>query len=155
MFHSLKRTRSGYCCVFSTHRHQASTTVKHTLSVCPCPFVILMTKESSELSQASRQTYTCIANTRYQVHTCVRGILMHVASVGCFPRAWRRGSWHFQVTSLHQVLRSIMDLLFVRFTLFFLPEQASRSGRRMPPAERSDLYTLQFSRNILRAKRHL
>ena len=31
---------------------------------------------------------------------------MHVAS-GCFPGAWRRGSWHFQVTSLH--LQSIMD----------------------------------------------
>ena len=37
-----------YCWVFSTHRHQASTTVKHTQSVRPCPFVILATKESSQ-----------------------------------------------------------------------------------------------------------
>ena len=33
---------------------------------------------------------------------------MRVASVGCFPGAWRRGSWHFQVASLH--LQSSMDL---------------------------------------------
>ena len=47
---------------------------------------------------------------------------MRVASVGCFPGAWRRGSWHFQVASLH--LQSSMDLLLNRFTLFFLREQA-------------------------------
>ena len=54
--------------------------------------------------------------------TYIRGILTRVASVGCFPGAWRRGSWHFQVASLH--LQSSMGLVFDRFTLFFLPEQS-------------------------------
>ena len=40
--------------------------------------------------------------------TCTRGILMRVASVGCFPGVWRRGSWRFQVASLH--LQSSTDL---------------------------------------------
>ena len=52
----------------------------------------------------------------YPPGTYLRGILMRVASVGCLPGAWRRGSWHFQVASLH--LYSSMDLLFVRFTIF-------------------------------------
>ena len=47
---------------------------------------------------------------------------MRVASVGCFPGAWRRGSWHFEVASLH--LQSTMVLLFACLTLLFLPEQA-------------------------------
>ena len=55
--------------------------------------------------------------------TDIRGILMRVASAGCFPAGvWRRGSWHVQVASLH--LQLSMDLPFVRFTLFLLPEQA-------------------------------
>ena len=65
----------------------------------------------------------------------IRGILlMRVASVGCFPGAWRRGSWHFQVVSLH--LQSSMDLLFVRFTLFFLSEQAQRAAYAARGAKR-------------------
>ena len=55
---------------------------------------------------------------------------MRVASVG-FPGAWRRGSRHSQVASLH--LQSSMDLLLVRFTLFLLPEQAyaARGAKRL------------------------
>ena len=59
---------------------------------------------------------------------------MCVASVGCFPGAWRRGSSHFQVASLH--LQSRMDILFVRFTLFFLPEQAKRAAYAARGAKR-------------------
>ena len=46
---------------------------------------------------------------------------------GCIPGAWQRGSWCFQVASLH--LQSIMDLcpLHIIF-LFFLPEQAKRAA---------------------------
>ena len=62
------------------------------------------------------------------------GILMRVASVSCFPGAWRRGSWHFQVASLH--LQSRMDLPFVRFTLFFLPKQAQRAAYAARGAKR-------------------
>ena len=61
---------------------------------------------------------------------------MRLASVGCFPGAWRRGSWHFQVASLH--LQSSMDFSFSASHHFsFL---SKRSGRRMPPAERIALY---------------
>ena len=75
---------------------------------------------------------------RYPVHTYIPGILMRVASVGCFPGAWRRGSWHFQVASLH--LQSSMDFsLSASHCFSFL---SKRSGRRRPPAERSALYIL-------------
>ena len=76
-------------------------------------------------------------DTRY-----IRGILMRVASVGCFPGAWRLGSWHFQVASLH--LQSSTDFLFSASDYYsFL---GKRSGRRMPPAERSALYLLLLLR---------
>ena len=68
----------------------------------------------------------CIANTRYQVYILYiqyNTRYTHACGVcGLFSWAWRRGSWHFQVASLH--LQSSMDLLFVRFTVFLLPEQA-------------------------------
>ena len=73
----------------------------------------IYTSSTSQIHQDTRYIYA--------VYSCV-WILMRVASVGCFPGAWRRGPWHFQVASLH--LQSSMDLLFVRFTLFLLPEQA-------------------------------
>ena len=46
-----------------------------------------------------------------------------------------------QLTFFNFFIKSSMDLLFVRFTIFFLP-QGKRSGRRIqvPPAERSALY---------------
>ena len=62
---------------------------------------------------------------------------MRVAFVGCFPGAWRRGSWHFQVASLH--LQSSMDLSLSASHYF--SSLSKRSGRRMPPAERSALYS--------------
>ena len=75
---------------------------------------------------------------------------MRVAPVGCFPGAWRRGSWHFQVASLH--LQSSTDLLFVRLTLIFLPEQAlwaayaARGAKRLVPCTWYDVRTWQRTR---------
>ena len=58
---------------------------------------------------------------------------MRVASVGCFPEALRRGSWHYQVANLH--LQSSMNLSLSASHYFsFL---SKRSGRRIPLAERS------------------
>ena len=128
MLHAFKST--DYCCVCSTHRHPANTSPAHSLSV--------RADSSSQRQKKALNSHMlrdrhriCIANTRYQVHTHVRAILMRVASVGCFPGAWRRGSWHFQVASLH--LQSRMDLLFVRFILYYFSFLSKRSGRRMPP----------------------
>ena len=67
---------------------------------------------------------------------------MRVASVGCFPGAWRGGSWHFQVARLH-FLQSSMDFSFSASHHFSFPSK--RSGRRMPPAERSALYTVHVT----------
>ena len=69
--------------------------------------------------------------------TYIRGILIMLgASLVFFPGAWWRGSWHFQVASLH--LQSSMDLSLSASHYFsFL---SKRSGRRMPPAERSALH---------------
>ena len=74
----------------------------------------------------------------------VRGILMRVASVGCFPGAWRRGSWHFQDASWH--LQSSMDLLFVRFTLYFsfLSKRSGRRGVCRPRSEAPCIYYTQY-----------
>ena len=90
--------------------------------------------KSSVKSQVSRQDTYIHRTCKYSKipGTYVRDLLMRVASVGCFPGARRRGSWHFQVASLH--LRSSMDLSSSASHYFtFL---SKRSGRRMPPAER-------------------
>ena len=75
---------------------------------------------------------------------------MRVASVGCFPEAWRRGSWHFQVASLQEVLQSSMDLLSVRFTLLilFLPEQAQRAAYAARGANRLVFLYLYILRSM-------
>ena len=64
----------------------------------------------------------------YTVYSCMR-------RPGCFPGAWRRGSWHFHVASLH--LQSIIDLgpLHIIFT-FFLREQARRAANAARGAKR-------------------
>ena len=114
--------------VFSTHRHPANTNPAHPVSVPIHPSDKSSAVETdisftSQMQQDTRYMHT------YAVYSCVWRL-------GCFPRAWRRGSSHFHVASLH--LQSSMKLLFVRFTLFsFL---SKRSGRRIPPAERSALY---------------
>ena len=78
-------------------------------------------------------------DTRY-----IRGMFMRVVSMGCFPGAWRRGPWHFQVASLH--LPSSMDFFFSASHYFsFL---GKRSGRRMPPAERSALCYILYTRAL-------
>ena len=79
--------------------------------------------------------------------TYIRGIVMRVASVGCFPGAWRRGSWHFQVATVctyNQVPGT--DFSFSASHHFsFL---SKRSGQRMPPAERSALYIIRSTRGV-------
>ena len=69
-------------------------------------------------------------------YTC--GILMHVASgLSSWSMA---GSWHVQVASLR--LQSIMGTS-VRFTsCLYFSFLSKRSGRRMPPAERSALHNI-------------
>ena len=82
--------------------------------------------------------------------TYIRGILMCVVSEGCFPASWRRGSSHFEVASFH--VRSSMDFSFPASHYFsFL---SKRSGRRMPPAERSALYLVYFYHRTLSALPH-
>ena len=79
--------------------------VQHTQSVSV--LIRHPSNKSYVYSQASRHIYTSSQiqqDTRY-----IRGMLKRVASVGCFPGAWRRGSWHFQVASLH--LQSSMRVL--------------------------------------------
>ena len=108
MFHAVA------CCVFktafSTHRHPAhlvSVPIRH-------PRGKRCVVTSFETDICLHRKYNKIPGT-YMVYSCV-------CRPGC-PGAWRRGSWHFQVASLH--LQSIMDLcpLHIIF-LFFLPEQA-------------------------------
>ena len=136
MFHASKKSRSSYCCVFSIHRHQASTTVQHTPSVSS-PIRHPSDKESSEQSQASKQTYIYMTNTRHQVHTNTYAVCSSVprlwivflehggGALGIFksPVCTYNQAWTFSLSASHN--------------FSFL---SKRSGRRMPPAERSALY---------------
>ena len=92
--------------------------------------------------------YIHIANTRYEGYT--------YAVYSCVWRLWvvflEHGggvSWHFQVASLH--LQSSVDLLFVRFTQFFLPEQASRAAYAARGGKRL-VYTNHIYHNVLRIR---
>ena len=106
--------------------------IQHTQ--CPCRFVILATKKLCSHKLRDRHIFT--SQMQQDTRHIPYAVNSRVWRLGCFSGAWRRGSWHFQVASLH-FLQSIMNH-FVRFTLFsFL---SKRSGRRMPPAERSALY---------------
>ena len=61
-------TTTNSCCVFSTHRHQASTTVKHTQSVS-VPIRHPSDKSSVYKLRDRHRLHIYIANTtRYQVH---------------------------------------------------------------------------------------
>ena len=75
--------------------------------------------KSSAKSQASRHIHYIYTSQIQQDTRYIRGIFMRVASVGCFPEAWWRGSWHFQVASLH--LQSSMDFSFSASHYFSLP----------------------------------
>ena len=78
------------------------------------------------ISMIARGLSTNEPGTRYQRYTLpyiIRGIHMRVVSLGRFPGAWRRGSWHFQVASLHlQPSMWIFSLSASHY--FFLPEHA-------------------------------
>ena len=131
MFHA------GACCVelffppidiqqaLIQHTHPVSVPIRH-----PSDKSFAVT--SFETDIYLRRKCNKIPGT-YAVYSCVWRL-------GCFPGVWRRGSWHFQVASLH--LLSIMNLC-PRHTIF--PSYLSkRSGRRMPPAERSALYHVEY-----------
>ena len=118
MFHAFKRTRSSYyCCVFSTH--QASTTVQHTQ--CPCRFVILLMATKKALySHKLRDIYmhrkyqdTRYIHTRYTLACGVWGLF-----------SWNMAAGLLAFSSRQFALAYNQSWTFVRFTLFFLPEQA-------------------------------
>ena len=112
---------------------------------CPCLFVILATKALQ--SQASRQTYICIANaTRYQVHTtrythacgvCVVFLEHGGGALGIFksPVFTYNQAWTFSLSASH-----------------YFSFLSKRSGRRMPPAERSALYIISCVQLLLRVQ---
>ena len=133
MFHA------SCCCVCSTHRLQQAL-VQHAHQSVSVPIRHPSDKNSSVTSfEADIYIYTTSQiqqNTRY----IIRGILMRVAFLGYFPGAWQRGSWYFQVAGLH--LQSSMDFSFS--TPHYFSFLSKRSGRRMPPAERSALHVLRF-----------
>ena len=96
MFHA------AACCVFSTHRHPASTSPAHPVSV---PI-----RHASDKSSVvtSFETGICIHRKYNKIPSMIhtRYILMRVAS-GLFScEVWLRGSWHFQVGSFR--IQSIM-----------------------------------------------
>ena len=129
MFHA------GACCVFKTvfptHRHPASTSPAHPVSVP----IRHPSDQSSAVTSFEADIYIYIANaTRCQVHTRYT----HACGVRvAFLKHGGGALGRFDVASLH--LQSIMDLrpLHVISLFSFL---SKRSGRSMPPAERSALY---------------
>ena len=136
MFHAFKITRCSYGCrVFSTHRHQASTTVQHTQ--CPCRFVILATKKA--LNDTSFETDLYI-HRKYQIP----GRYIHTYAVcSCVWRLWvvflghgggALGIFKPSVCTYNQAWT------FSLSASHYFSFLSKRSGRRMPPAERSALY---------------
>ena len=65
---------------------------------------------------------------------------MRVASVGCFPEAWRRGSLSFSSRQFAHTIKH--GPFFVRFTLFFLPEQVQRAAYAARGAKRLVILTV-------------
>ena len=108
--------------VFPPHRHPAhpvSVSIRH---ISDQSSVVI----SFETDMHIHRKYNKIpeAHTRY-THACgVRVVFL------------RWGSWHFQVTS--SLLQSIMNLCPLHIMSIF-SFVSKRSGRRMPPAERSGL----------------
>ena len=108
------------CCVFSTHRHQASTTyvVQHTLSV----------SVPIHASEKERSVYLVksFETTRYQVRVHTYAVYTHACggALGFFksPVCTFNQAWSFSLSASHY------------FHLL-----GKRSGRRMPPAERNAL----------------
>ena len=128
-------TTTNSCCVFSTHRHQASTTVKHTQSVS-VPIRHPSDKSSVYKLRDRHRLHIYIANTtRYQVHTYAVYsrvwrlwvvFLEHGGrALGIFksPVCIYNQAWTFSLSASHY------------FSFLSKP-----SGRRMPPADRSALY---------------
>ena len=108
--------------VFSTHRHPASTYPAHLVSV--------LIRHPSGKSSAVTSFETDI----YLHRKCnkIYAVYSRVASVGCFPGAWRRGSWHFKspVCTYNQAWTfSLSASHYFRFL-------SKRRGRRMLHAAR-------------------
>ena len=71
---------------FSTHRHPA-----HPMSM---PIRHLINRQEALYSQASRQTYLYICIYNYKIPGTY-AVYSRMWRPGCFPGAWRWGSWHF------------------------------------------------------------
>ena len=123
---------------FSTHRHAASTNPAHPVSV---PIRHPSDKSSAVTSFETDIYLHRICNKipgTYAVYSCVWRL-------GCFPRAWRRGSWHFHVASLH--LQSIMNLCPLHT---FFPSEASVAGSLCRPrSEAPCIYYCIYTRGAL------
>ena len=124
---------AGACCVFgtvfSTHRHPASTNPAHPVSVP----IRLPSDKSSAVTSLESHIY--IANaTRFQVHT--RYTHMRMAS-GLF--SWSMAAGLLAFSSRQFALAINHEPLSASHYFSFL---SKRSGRRMPPAERSAFYII-------------
>ena len=96
--------------VFSTHRHPASTSPAHPVSVPirhPSDKSSVVTSSETYIYiyilRILRRIYIANIPGTYAVYSCVWRL-------GCFPGAWRRSSWHFQVAI------TTISWTFVRFT---------------------------------------
>ena len=92
----------------ATHRHQTHCLHPPSVRADRNP-----KDKSSVVTSFETDIYQVLIGIASTVHLYIRDILVRVASVRCSPGAWRRGSWHFQVASLHVQLITDQS---VRFT---------------------------------------
>ena len=121
--------------VFSRPIDIRQALVQHTQ--CPCRFVILATKNAL-YSRKLRDGHIYIANTRYQVHTRYT----HACSV-CGLFSWSMAAGLLAFSSRQFALTINQSWTFVRFTLFFLPKQASWAAYTARGAKRLYIYILR------------
>ena len=116
--------------------------VPRTSSQCPCRFVILATKKAlNSHKHRDRHIYTSqIQDTSY-IHTRYA----HACGV-CGLFSWRMAAGLLAFSSRQFALTIKHGPLSASHYFSFL---SKRSGRRMPPAERSALYTYTVPGTIL------
>ena len=114
------------------HRHPTST----TYSSSPAHPVSVPIRHPSDKSSVVTSFETNIyIHCKYNKIPGTYAVYSCVWRLGCFPGAWRRGSWHFQVASLHLLTINRGPLSASHYFSFL----SKRSGRCVPPAERSAL----------------
>ena len=108
---------------------QALLIVQHTQ--CPCRFVILLIAAKALQSQASRQTYIYFANaSRYHVNK------LYTHACGIWVVFLEHGGGALGIFKSPMCTYSHDPLCASHYFSFI----SQRSGRRIPPAERSALY---------------